>query len=241
MRDYIRDSKGRFADVPGVGDDAPANNSAMSPGGTRTSIPSAANDWENRGEEWARISQEASNRQRSDYLANEKARQANSDLVKQAQQQTNLRARQQELADKRAATAERKAADKAMPSNALKNAVTGSSKQRLNNFAETLDILAGIQRRQGKAAEARKVAGVAKKAREAATNQSDPYAEQQQAQRDAVRQKLRDAAAAAREPALKAAEIAATAATAAAVAKGNPLGAAAAGKAARAANKARNK
>lgn len=38
-REYIRDRKGRFADVPGVGDDAPANNSATTPGGTRTNVP----------------------------------------------------------------------------------------------------------------------------------------------------------------------------------------------------------
>ena len=39
MRDFIRDSHGRFADVPGVGDDAPASRSATTPGGTRTSLP----------------------------------------------------------------------------------------------------------------------------------------------------------------------------------------------------------
>ena len=50
MRDHwVRDELGRFADIPGVGDDAPSRghsgsshvaNSATTPGGTRTSIPS---------------------------------------------------------------------------------------------------------------------------------------------------------------------------------------------------------
>jgi hypothetical protein len=42
MRDYLRDNLGRFADVPGVGNDA--INSATTPGGTRTSIPSSLNE-----------------------------------------------------------------------------------------------------------------------------------------------------------------------------------------------------
>jgi hypothetical protein len=37
MRDYVRDEQGRFADIPGVGDDA--INSATTPGGSRSSIP----------------------------------------------------------------------------------------------------------------------------------------------------------------------------------------------------------
>jgi hypothetical protein len=50
MRDHwVRDELGRFADIPGVGDDAPSRghsgsshvaNSATTPGGTRTSVPS---------------------------------------------------------------------------------------------------------------------------------------------------------------------------------------------------------
>jgi hypothetical protein len=42
MRDYVRDELGRFADVPGVGNDA--INSATTPGGSRTSVPSSQTD-----------------------------------------------------------------------------------------------------------------------------------------------------------------------------------------------------
>ena len=50
--------------------------------------------------EWARKSREATNKQRDDYEAEEKARSESQKLLKMAQQQTNMRARAAEFADR---------------------------------------------------------------------------------------------------------------------------------------------
>lgn len=60
-------------------------------------------------------------------------------------------------------------ASKVVHSDVLKTALTGSREKRLNNFADTLDILARINRRNGNSAGAKKVAGVAMQARKAAS------------------------------------------------------------------------
>lgn len=68
----------------------------------------------------------------------------------------------------RAAKKKKSDSQKAMPSNALKTAMTGTQKQKLNNFSETLDILARIQRRHGNTKASRKTASVARKSRKLA-------------------------------------------------------------------------
>lgn len=79
-----------------------------------------------------------------------------------------IAAAKRNLEKARAAKKRKSGAQKAMPSNALKTALTGTSKQKLNNFAETLDILAKIQRRNGNTKASRKTASVAKKSRKLA-------------------------------------------------------------------------
>jgi hypothetical protein len=196
MREYVRDEMGRFADIPGVGNDAV--NSATQPGGSRTSIPGFNSDGIAVGNEIA-----AANARR-----------------------------------RRDADAQKAAEYKA-------NTTPAQRKADLDDFMDKLGEAAGPTKTKQADIAAKKDSIAAKKADiEAIRGGNDPYREsisKNQEARDALRERLRNAASASRDPALKAAEYTATAATAAAFATGNPAAGLAAAAAARAANKARRK